>query len=180
METGEAPDVQALCQAAHQAGRQEASDELNAQLAELEAVTKQLNEVIDAVAATRRQALEQAASDVGELILILSRQIASESLALHPEALPALIESAVSELPSTEDLHIHVAPSMVEPISRHVPESLRSRLLADPNVEHGCIVRTRFASLDATVETAEQGIREAIDRWLTEQTWAADWMMRSK
>ncbi len=163
-------DIEQIREAAREQGRREVIDALRAENESIRAVAEQLATALESIASLRSEALSQASDDVAALVASLAIQIAGESLALNPESLPALLQAAIAELPSTEDLHVLVAPHMVGPLSLHVPDALRSRISADPDIRQGCIVRTRFASLDATLQTAERSINRAIKTWLTERT----------
>jgi len=167
-------DVEALCQAAREHGRQEAAAAFQAEVESLQALSTELSSALEQLGPLRRQILGQSARDIASLVSMLSKKIAGDALILDPEALPSLIESAIAELPSTEELQILVSPGMLDATSERLPEAIRGMLTADPEIDRGCIVRTRFASLDATLETAARAVQDAIDTWLTEQSGASE------
>jgi flagellar biosynthesis/type III secretory pathway protein FliH len=169
VEAAEPVDVEALCQAAREHGRQEAAAAFQTELESVQQLSQTLTEALDQLASLRRDVLQRSGQDVASLVTMLTRKIAGDSLVLDPEALPTLIETSIAELPSTEELQIFVSPGLLESTARRLPDALRGRLTADPEVDRGCVVRTRFATLDATLETAARGVQDAIDIWLAER-----------
>lgn len=169
-------DLEALLAEAREAGRQEARAELEAELghavAEAEAAGAALAEALHEVATLRQQALGQAADDVAELVLLFARRVVDRSLALHPDALPALVKDAVAQLPDREDLSIAVAPHLAEQLARSLPRELRGQVVADTELANGCVVRTQHVSIEATLAHAGEGLEKAVKTWLSEQWWA--------
>jgi len=166
------PDIEALCQAAREHGRQEAAAALQAQMASVEQLATELQSAVEQVRGLRKEVLGQSAQDIASLVTMLTKKIAGDTLVLDPEALPNVIQLAISELPSTEELKIHVSPGLLESTSQRIPEELRGMLVPDPEIDRGCIVRTRFSCLDATLETAARSVQDAIDAWMAE--WATE------
>ena len=166
----EAPvDVEVLCQAAREHGRQEAAAAFQAELEAVQQLSQTLADALDQLAGLRQDVMHRSAQDVASLVTMLTRKIAGDSLVLDPEALPGLIEASIAELPSTEELQISVSPGLLDSTGRRLPDALRERLTPDPDIDRGCVVRTRFATLDATLETAARGVQDAIDIWLAER-----------
>jgi len=171
-----AVDVAALVAEAEARGRAEGRAEAQAELAEAvaaaEAVVEALAPAVAELETLRRQSLEQAAHDVGELVLLFARRVVDRSLALHPEALPSLVLDAVGQLPDRDEVTIAVAPHLAETLSRSLPTELRERVVADIELSNGAVVRTRYVCIEATLSHASEGLEKAVKTWLSEQWWA--------
>ncbi len=160
-----------LLHRAREEGAAEARAENEAELAQLREAIEILGPALEDLAGLRRRTLIGLAEDVGDIVRLFAQRIVSDALALNPEALPGLVRDAVTQLPETEEITIAVSPQSAEPLSRALEPSLRDRIVVDPDIESGAVVRTRYASLDATLKTAEQGLESAVQGWLAEQWW---------
>lgn len=169
-------DVEALVAEALARGREEGRAEVEAEVAaEREAIEAERVAVaaaLEQLQGLRHEALTQAAEDVAELVLMFSRRVVDRSLALHPEALPALVMEAVGHLPSREQVSIAVAPHLAERLARGLPGELRDCVVADAEVDNGAVVSTRYVSFEATLAHATEGLDHAVRDWLSEQWWA--------
>jgi len=169
-------DVEALVAEALERGRAEGRAEVEAEVAaEREAMAGEraaLLSALEQVEGLRHEAVAQAADDVAELVLLFARRVVDRSLALHPEALPALVMEAVGHLPNREQVSIAVAPHLAERLARNLPGELKQRVVADPEVDNGAVVSTRYVSFEATLAHATEGLEHAVRSWLSEQWWA--------
>ncbi len=169
-------DVEALVAEAEargrEAGRAQADAELAEERAALDAEREALQGALGRIEGLRHEALAQAADDVAELVLLFARRVVDRSLALHPEALPALVMEAVGHLPNREKVSIAVAPHLAERLARSLPADLRDRVVADAEVDNGAVVSTQYVSFEATLAHATEGLDHAVRSWLSEQWWA--------
>ncbi len=169
-------DLDAIVAEAMERGRAEGRAEVEAEVAvEREAIALEravLQHALDRVEGLRHEAVAQAAEDVAELVLMFAQRVVDRSLALHPEALPALVMEAVGHLPNREQVSIAVAPHLAERLARSLPGELKDRVVADPEVDNGAIVSTRYVSFEATLAHATEGLDHAVRAWLSEQWWA--------
>ena len=131
----------------------------DAEIAGLKAVSRDL-------VAARRQAIRAADEDVAQLVLVLAKRIAGETLSLEPGALPGVIRRALERLPETDEARVRVSPQAAERITAALADDRAVRVIADPEIGLGCVVETRLASIDATMEAAIQGVDAAIQQWL--------------
>jgi len=172
----EVVDVEALVAEAEDRGREAGRAEADAEMAEarsaLEAEREVIQDALRQVEGLRHEALAQAADDVAELVLLFARRVVDRSLALHPEALPALVMEAVGHLPNREKVSIAVAPHLAERLARSLPGELRDRVVADADVDNGAVVSTQYVSFEATLAHATEGLDHAVRSWLSEQWWA--------
>ena len=159
-------DLDALLAEAHEAGAAEARAELEGRIAELEAALATVGPALDQVAGLRRSAVRQAASDVGALVLAVTRRIVGDSLALHPEALPRVLEEAVATLDDDDELRIRVARDDVERAREVLGEARAEQVTGDPSIDGGCRVEARHAAIDATVEAAVDAVETAVRTWV--------------
>lgn len=134
-------------------------DELEAQIVAARALWQQVDTV-------RHTALDQAADDVTAMVVALARKVIGDSLALHPDAVSGIVKGAIDRLPQEDELVIRVPADAVERVRAVIPERHRPQVVADPSISGGCIVETRFVSIEGSLETAMQGIEAAAAAWL--------------
>lgn len=167
----EAPaDLDALLAEARAEGAAEARAELQAERAELEATAAALSPALAAAEGAHREALQQAAEDIGRVLLVLAEQAIGESLAVHPDALIAVVKQALSTLPDDDELRIRVGPDDADRVRAALPERFRPAVVGDAAVQAGCRVEARHASIDATLDAAVAGTKAAIQTWLEART----------
>lgn len=167
----EAPvDLDVLLAEARAEGAAEARAELQAQRDELEATVAALAPALAAAETAHREALQQAAEDIGRILIALAEQAIGDSLAAHPDALIAVVKQALSTLPDDDELRIRVATGDADRVRAALPERFRPAVVGDEAVQAGCRVEARHASIDATLEAAVAGTRAAIQTWLEART----------
>ena len=133
---------------------------------EVRATAAALSSALLQLQALRSQAVRAAAADVGVMVTQLARRLVGDSLALHPDALPGLVDGAVSQLPDDDDLVIRVAPDDVSRVRDALDDRFEERIVGDPAIRAGCRVETRHASIDATLDTAMAAVEGAIKAWV--------------
>ncbi|HHO53591.1 MAG TPA: hypothetical protein ENK18_22650 [Deltaproteobacteria bacterium] len=170
-EPGQIEDLEAQLQQAREAGAEEVRSELGAELDQLRDAMASLGPILDELAGLRRRTLIDLAGDIADIVRLFAHRVVADALAMHPEALPGMVRDAVSKLPESEEITIAVAPQSAEALSRALEPRLRDHIVVDPEITGGAIVRTRYASLDTTLQTAEQGLESALQEWLSEQWW---------
>jgi len=164
-------DLPALLAEAREEGASEAREAMEEELASLRAVVEEVGPALEELARLRHTTLVAAAEEVADIIRLFAHKIVGDSLALHPDALPKLVQDAIAQLPEADEITIEVSPAAAETLSRHLDASLRDRVIVDPELEAGAIVRTRHATLDASLRHAESALETAIQGWLSEQWW---------
>lgn len=162
-------DVAALEQAAYEAGLEAGRAELMPALEQARRERVALDEVAAELQAARREALLQAAQDVGELVTSLTRRVLHIALQQDPHLLVGVIEDALARLPEDEEIWIAVRPEFVDAVRGAVSSGRAIHIETDPNLVGGCRVRTRYARIEATVEAAMEGIEKAVGAWLEDQ-----------
>ncbi len=163
--------VEEMLETARRAGRAEAMAELQPRIDELEEMVESLGPALESLSTLRRQALEQAAGDVGDIIRAVCGRVLDESFSTQPGALTRIITDALAQLPEAEEVQIAVPPGMLEHVARAVDPRFRSCVVPDGNISTGCVVRTRYVTLDATLEAALAGVDAAVHEWLGVQPW---------
>lgn len=168
------PDLDALVAEAHARGVAEAraeatahQAELMARIAELEAEREALGGLMDGVQRVRSDSLARAARDVGELTLAVVRRVVGDCLAVHPDALVSLVEQAIAALPDDEEVVVRVPVGFDQRVSAALGGGRGLRVVPDPDVSSGCIVETTYASIEASLEAAMEGVEAAVDGWLS-------------
>jgi flagellar biosynthesis/type III secretory pathway protein FliH len=153
-------------------GRAEAEAEAEASVQQAQELLDTLGPLVDELTGLRRQAMEQAADDVAQLVLLFAQRVVDRSLALHPDALPTLVVDAVAQLPNRDELAIAVSPQLAERLARSLPAELRDHVQPDSDIVNGAVVRTRYVSIESTLAHASEGLEGAVKAWLSEQWWA--------
>lgn len=152
-----------------EAARAEAREQVLAELAERDARAQaQLvvaAEALEQAATLRREALHQASKQMGELVLAVVRRIVGESMALHPQALPGIVEAAIALLPERDEVTVRVAPDRVEEIVERFGDRAGVRVIGDASVTGGCRAQAGHAAIDASVEAALTGVAAAVHAW---------------
>jgi flagellar biosynthesis/type III secretory pathway protein FliH len=151
---------------AFDAGKARGIAETQPKIAALEAQLADARALFGEVEKARREALDQAASDVAAMVVALARKVIGDSLALHPDAVSGIVKGAMDRLPQEDELVIRVPADAVERVRASVPERHRAHVVPDASISGGCIVETRFVSIEGSLETAMHGIEAAAAAWL--------------
>ena len=145
-------------------GRAQAAAELQGRLMELEARVAAAKVVADELVSLRRQAGQRAAEDIAAMVIELTRKIAGDTLALHPEALPGIITRALEQLPDDEVV-VRVPKGSGERVRAMVSGS-GVTVVEDAKVGQGCVVEGKAATIERTLAIAMEGVAEATRLWL--------------
>ena len=166
----EALKAQLLEQARAEAQAEVAEDRnaLASALAELETATSTVHGL-------KHEALSEGAQDMAAVILAVTERVLKQSLALHPDALKTVIQRALEQLPEAEQITVHVSPGTLAQVN--TLNEPRCRIVADGDVEAGCVLRSSRVTVDATVEATIKGVDDAVRAWLAEQPWVTEWML---
>jgi len=168
-------DIDALKEEYLALAREEARAELEAERTALVEAREELERVTVAVASLKREALEEGAQDMAAVIRAVVERVLTHSLALHPDALRTVIDRALEQMPEAEHVVVHVSPGTLAQVN--TVSDARCRLVANADVESGCVLRSAHVTVDATVEAVLKGVDEATRAWLAEQPWVTDWML---
>jgi len=156
-------------EAARQAGRDEAEAAHQTSIGALKEAAQTLADAIEEVDTLRHRILQDNAQAVGTMITGIARRVLGSSLALHPDALPNLVRRAVEQMPAREGLTVSVPAAQAERIHRVVGAEMGVQVLADIEIQDGCVVRSEGVSIESTVERAIQGVEEAVSEWTRQQ-----------
>ena len=133
-----------------------------------------LQQVVAAVEALRAQAdrlAEQARADAIEIGFQVARKVLEAELRAGPEALFALVRSAVRRAGESRRVSVRLAPedlALLQPEGgKGAIDSLtaaRVEWVADPSLQRGdCLVDTDFGQVDGRLATRFDEIRRAVD-----------------
>ncbi len=112
----------------------------------------------------RSSLIHQATRDVGDIVEALCRRVLQEHLALDAQALTALVQRSLASFPPEDELVIHVPESALSAVRAALGDE--RQVLVDPELFAGCRIEARYATLESSVETAMQGVSEAVHTWV--------------
>jgi flagellar assembly protein FliH len=150
------------------AGRQEATQQMDAERAALQRLTEAFQEMV--------QDLEQTlANDVLSMSLELTKLIVREAIRVRPELVLTVVREAVSSLTGLDEqtaVHVHPADAaLLREVARSDPAlaSLPWKIVEDSRIERGgCKLETAASEVDATLETRWRRVIAALGR---EDSW---------
>lgn len=163
------PSLAQQLEAARQEGREEAANTHQASIDALKEAAQTLTDAIEEVDTLRQSILRDNAEAVGNMITGIARRVLGSSLALHPDALPNLVRRAVEQMPAREGLTVSVPAAQAERIHRVVGSEMGIQVLADIEIQEGCVVRSEGVSIESTVDHAIQGVEAAVSEWTKQQ-----------
>jgi flagellar biosynthesis/type III secretory pathway protein FliH len=156
-------------QEAYDLGTQDAREQLEPQIAQLENQLELVQPLIQQLVQMRKDTLEQAAKDVAEIVLLVARRVVGDSLAYNPDALPTLVQAAISQMPDEDEITIRVAEDDVACVRDALDEGYHDRVVASDDIEAGCLVETKFSSIDSSLDAVVKGLEAAVAEWLESQ-----------
>lgn len=167
------PELEALLAKAYEQGLKEGRAQGSAEQGDInaEAAVDQalVDNTVHALQRAHSESLRQSAEHIAEIVVSLARRVIGDSLAMHPDALPTIIRQALARLPDDEEIWIDVRPEDAERLTKFIPESRRVHLVPDESASGGCTVRTRYASMETTLDAVMEGIEAAVSAWVAEQ-----------
>ena len=146
-------------------GREQREEEITA----LTAHKQELADLAVELGQIRSKAISQAADDLCGIIRHFCHKAMGSAFELSEDTLKAIIKNAMEALPQADDILIRVRPEQLDLISSEFASAKHVTVEADENIAGGCVVQTRFASIDATLDAAMHGLDEAIKTWKTSQ-----------
>ncbi len=162
-------ELEALLEEARARGAAEARAALEAELAELRQAVDAIGPALEQLDGLRRRTLAGAAGDVADIVRLFARRVIGDALAMNPDALRHLVEDALDQLHEAEEVQIAVPAGAETRVAKALGPALTGRVVGDPDLSGGAVLKTRNASLDATLETALNGLDAALRDWLAEQ-----------
>jgi flagellar biosynthesis/type III secretory pathway protein FliH len=163
-------DLDALRAQAREEGELLARRQLEPKIRELEARLAAMAPLLEEIPQLRKKALDQAAQDIVQMVIGIAHKVIGDSLTHHPDALPRLVQTALARLPDEDEVSIRVPASSVERVIAVLPERHALKVTPDPTLTKGCVVETRHASIDASLETVLEGLTQAASHWLAGRT----------
>ena len=144
----------------------------DAQLAELRRDAMQkVNAALDTLRAQADRLAEQARADAIEIGFQVARKILETEVRQSPEALFALVRSAIRRAGESRRVAVRVAPEdaalLQSDAGRAALEGVtaaRVEFVADPSLQRGdCMVDTDFGQVDGRLSTRLAEVRRAVD-----------------
>jgi len=149
--------AESIRDAAEASGRARAREAARAELAA---------ERIEALRA-RRDALDALTEQTRELALLAAQHLVQAELTLKPERIAEIVESLLVRVRRAERAVVRVHPDDLAALERFRSdrELAHVELESDPSLARGgCIVATPIGTLDASLETRVQALREALTK----------------
>jgi flagellar biosynthesis/type III secretory pathway protein FliH len=163
-------DLEGERQRAYEEGVAAGVTQMEAQIAQLESDLQVLGPVLEELASARKRALTAANQNIASLVLALASRIAGDSLALHPDALPRLVARTLERLPEEDEIWVRVPPDDVQRVTDSLGPKHKVRVIEDSKITAGCVIETRQAQIDCTLEAAMKGLDSAVRAWLESLT----------
>lgn len=163
-------DVEAERAEAFAEGRRQALAEMEEELRRARASLAVLPELVGSLSRARRQATDQAANDVAQVVLATIERVIGDTLIHRPEALAKVVSDALTAIPEEEAVTIRVHPDAVGGVAAALPEKVRAAVVPDPTLRADCVVEARHASIEAGLTSAMAGLRPAVEAWVAGRT----------
>ena len=139
-------------------------------LAEWEERIRRVDEVVDDLCDVRRRIFASMESQMKELAICVARTILERELRQDTGYLESLVRQALDLVVEEDEIMISVAPgdrelleSRLDAIAKDYPRAGSLALREDPTVELGCMVDTRLARVDATLESRLAAIADVLN-----------------
>jgi flagellar assembly protein FliH len=161
-------DVQSAREAAYQEGVQSGREQARK---EIEPTVERMAKVLADLAGLRMRLRRDAEADLVQLALSIARRILRRELSVDPDAIAALVKSAMEKMQSRELARVRVHPEQEGALRRSL-EKLGAgslEILADNSLRSGDLIfETRRGDLDASIETQlseiERGFADRIGK----------------
>ena len=121
---------------------------------------------VSELAVARKEAIQTAATEVGELVIALTERIVGRSLALHPTSLQELLERALSTIPEEDEVWITVPEGRGDQAQIALGDRRKAHIAEDSELFAGCKITTKTASVEATLSAALEAVEAAVNQWL--------------
>lgn len=161
-------DVKAAREAAYEEGVQAGREQA---VREVEQTVERMGKVLSELAGMRMRLRREAEADLVQLSLSIARRILRRELSVDPEAIGALVKSALEKIQSRELTRVRIHPEQATAL-RQCMAKLHAgtvEIQADAALRPGDLIfETRRGDLDASVETQlaeiERGFADRIGR----------------
>jgi len=166
----EQESTRAAWQAGFEAGRLEGEKALSQQLLQQRA---DVNEIVQGTLKSLRQAVPQVIKDSENMLVSLALEVAQKLVADMPVSVPmieSIVRDALAQVEGTAQFTIRLHPTDLELLQKADSALLASadggsefRFLGSPEVARGgCLVQTRFGTVDARRETKFDLIKRSL------------------
>jgi flagellar biosynthesis/type III secretory pathway protein FliH len=134
--------------------------------AEIAATTaeERLGDLILDLERSRAELLGEVRRGLGALVVAASTRIAGEALRVDPHLLDALVDEGMGVF-GGEGLVIRLNPADHERVLRRLAGRSSVKVVADPQIDGGCVCEGPAGRIDATRRAAEAAIEAAVRQW---------------
>lgn len=129
-----------------------------------------LDDLVQELVDVRRRVFGSMEAQLRELALAVARAVIERELEGDDEYVPRLVREAVELVVDQDEIVITVSPADLELLAPHVerltaehPRAGGFTLRGDQRVERGCLVDTRLARVDATLDSRLRNIAQALN-----------------
>ena len=154
----------------------ETQESMSAEMEAMKAELEQIREVhasiaplVESISGLKKKIYQESAQNVSDLVLHVARRVVGETLAVHPESLRTLVENALARLPGDDEVRVRLRPDDIAVVEGHLPTRRSIRLIPDETLEGGCVVEAQCGEVEASLEVAFVGLRQAVSEWLEDQ-----------
>jgi flagellar biosynthesis/type III secretory pathway protein FliH len=144
-------------------------ESMKVELARVNEIHESLAPLVESLSGMKKRIYQESARNVADLALHVARRVVGETLAVHPESLRTLVENALSRLPGDDEVRVRLRPDDIAVVEGYLPTRRSIRLIPDETLEGGCVVEAQCGEVEASLEVAFVGLRQAVSEWLEDQ-----------
>jgi flagellar assembly protein FliH len=150
--------LKAMEEQGYQAGVARAQAESQAGIEELAAKIRQLDSILQLMAAPLAQLDTEVEKELLQLTLAVGKQLARRELRVDPAQVIGIIRESLAQLPAAaRDIRIHLHPDDATTVRERLATPVNERawsIVEDPTLTRGgCIVRTETSQIDVRLES---------------------------
>lgn len=162
-------DLQAVKKEAYNQGMKDKAAELQA---EFQHAVKAFADACQKIDNQRKQQLLQRRGEIINLVITLSKKILGQELSLPRNSIATILQAALEQAIESEEYYVTLHPDDLAFAEEKVPDLIASirgleRIVfkIDKNMTRGgCLLESTFCSVDATIETQMESMKEFLEK----------------
>jgi flagellar assembly protein FliH len=162
-------DLSAIKKEAYNQGMKDQAAQLQAKFQQ---ATKAFADACQKIDSQRKQQLLQSRGEIINLIITLSKKILGQELSLPRNSIATTLQTALEQAIESEEYYVTLNPDDLAFAEEKVPDLIASirgleRIVfkTDKSMTRGgCLLESAFCSVDATIETQMETMREYLEK----------------